>query len=637
MSTTDFLILPVQPGCVAQNNMHDKMFKDGLSRHLVNETSQNSVDAANLNCEGRRAKVTFTLKNIARAAIEPYGLRTAELHAEACTESHIGGIIPGDVIPILTYEDESGGLAGMVTKFANNHRTPLGRFMFAVGTGVDGKNGKSNGRHGMGSHTGAAVSSIRCMHVYSRRLDGTSIASARLSLPTHEIGEEQFASDARLGLIADDGQWNGILLNEQADAMANAFGFKRPADIAGLSCAIIDPDQSVTYNSLVEQIISDQFYQISKGLIEFSVSDESTDESITISAENFEELFTSGFVAGLKDTIRSKRGRRLLYDPLDRAHDALHFISTEPNPDDVAILESFDTVSISANVRVDWLSGKPVGYRVPVTAEHETKGTVSGAIMIWMKKLADGQQGCLITVRDAIVNIRKTIGYMALSISANDDISVMLGDSEDPPHINYTKQQARSRGWTDVSQGLNTFLGGAEALQRALAASDTKIDRISLARFFPMPGKLLDGQNDGGAETDDGSEGDVLVTSDKATNSILEVRMGKEDGKNILEARLTPAGRKECLLNGPFSLSFELEYEKSKKGDGTFADTGGSLYVDGNDAHYTAEGRNKIIVHDVDAELRIVARNIDRNRDLAIKLSRIEADTDEAAEFEDAA
>jgi hypothetical protein len=638
LTKTDFLIAPVKPGFVAQNNMHDKMFRESPAYHLASEPPQNTADASNAT-GGLRGRLTYIFKTIAREALEPYGLATIEAHSEACTEATIGGLIEGETIRVLNYEDESGGLDGNITPTSNDHRSPIGRFMFAMGTGVDGKSDKANGRHGMGSHCGSAASQNRSMFFHTTRRDMSTAASARLSLPTHEIDGTQYAVDARLARITEDGDYDGIPCGPEADTIHAALEFNRPISSPGLSCSVINPDPAVTFHSLVEHLLCNQFYQVSKGIIEFVVADVDTGDTVTISAETLDDLIASGYFSTLKDVVRNRRGRRHAYDPLDRAVDAIPFVKSEPAAESLPVLETIETTAIPAEDRNRWLSGKAVGYLIPQSAEHDTKGTVSGHLKVWMRKLPDGQNGYVINVRDAIVNIRKATGIAAICVASGDDIAVLLGDAEDPPHIKYTAQQARARGWSDPGSVIETFLGAARQLHQALAASESRDDRVSLARFFPMPGKDLAGSSAGGAETEDGNPGDVIVDGEERNNPILVFAKEKQGSVMVLVGKLTPEARRECLAGVLSAISLEVEYQHSKNRDGSFAESGGYISASGYSAMSKMEEKpNAIMLHGVKPDLRVEIFNADRHRDLDITYANIGDDADdELNDLEDAA
>lgn len=511
--------------------------------------------------------------------------------------------------------------------------------MFAMGTGVDGKSEKANGRHGMGSHCGSAASQNRAMYFHTTRRDLSTIASARLSLPTHEIDGRQYAVDARLARITEDGAYDGIPDGAEADTIHAALHFDRPLSTPGLSCSVINPDPSVAFHSIVEHLLSNQFYQVSQGIIEFVVTDADTAETVTISAETLDDLVADGYFAAIKDIVRNKRGRRHAYDPLDRAVDAIPFVKSEPAAESLPVLDKIETASIPADDRKRWLSGQPVGYLIPQTAEHDAKGTVHGHLKIWMKKLQDGQPGYVINVRDAIVNIRKATGIAAICVASGDEIAVLLGDAEDPPHIKYTAHQARTRGWQDPSSVIETFLGAARWLHQALAASESRNDRISLARFFPMPGKDLSGRNEGGAEIEDGNPGDVIIDGEGTNNSILVFDKEKQGNMVVLVGKLTPEARRECLAGVLSAISLMAEYQNSKNRDGSFAESGGYINASGYSAMSKLEDKpNAIMLHGIKPDLRVEIFNVDRHRDLDISYVNIgdEAD-DELNDLEDAA
>jgi hypothetical protein len=630
LTKTGFMYPPVAPGFVASNNLVGKMFLDDFGNHLVKEGSQNTADAAALLAALRghdiRAVLEFEFKKVARAALEPFGLSTAITHAAACKENGLKYDIDADAVRVLTMVDHSGGLNGNVTAESNDHEAPLGRYLFSVGTGVSGKGGKSNGRHGIGSGTGAMASKIRLMYVFTRRLDGTSVASARLSLPTHTLDGEIYASDARLGVFDDDGIWLGILEGEAADELARAFGFNTDPSYAGLSVAIIEPLDSITAPSIVETIVTEQFYQIEKGLIEFTVKDADTDLSVSLGKENIDGYLASEDFTELKAGLRKRGGRPFHYDPFDQAHDSLRFVRSlsEITIEDI---DNLETGTLSDETRKNWIIGKPVACRLPVTAAKIGEEPVSGHITFFLKKIRDGQQGSSIRVRDAIVNVVKTSGYMGLTLSSDDDIAVMLGDCEDPAHVKYLVKNASERGWADPLATIVLFKSGLEAFRRLLVDSDAKSDRISLAHIFPLPGKALPGRPDGGSEGEE-AEGEVVVP-EVSTFPALDFKENLKAGTVTLT--LTTAARKAVSEGLNLNLRVSIDYARSKKGVGSFSDGKGNVQLIGAEFRLEAGG-SVFEAFDVTTDFKAIIHEVDFKRDLVIDHTIIdEQDLEEAA------
>jgi hypothetical protein len=618
MTVIGFNLFPVQAGRVAENNLIDKLFDGRPVQFLVRECAQNSVDAAVLQRGGSTARVHFRLTNLDRGALEEFGLATAETHAKACQEFSIGVPDPGGKIRALLVEDESGGLPGQVTSHRNDWESPLGRYLFSVGTGVSGKNGKSNGRHGLGSGTGAAASKIRCMYVYSRRLDNTSIASARLSLPTHVIDGEQYADEARLGILSDEGRWMGILEGEQADRLAHALDFNVGMNSYGLSTAIIAPDDTVTYDSLVATVLREQFYQVGKGMIEFLISDEDSGRSIVINKSTLGDVIDQVTADSLDGRGRKAR------DSFAWLREVISLIRAEPLK--LSAME-LDSRSVPPEMRASWLSGKIVGCGVPVSAVHAQNGSACGTIKIWMKKLDDMSPGVVVNVRDAIVNIKEVTGYVAITVSQGDDAAILLGDAENPPHTQYRIGNAKNRGWLDPRPVMDVFLKGAATLQRLLVAADDTSDRISLARFFPMPGSLLPGSHGAGAASEEGHLAEPIATGIGASD-ILRFDIDYENG--LIVGVMSTDGKKAYHSGENFDLTVVFEFLKSgRRGDGTFADTGAIVSVEAGAENGHSFSGNTLSLFGATPDLRIVVRNVDLNRDLTVACSRY-VETDEA-------
>lgn len=627
MTRVDFKLGHVPPGSVAESAPLPNLFTSTAIRHLMREYPQNTADASQLMRGGAMAEMKVRFGTVDRAALAPYGVETAIRHAEACEEASVGKWDGGDRLRFFAIEDRSGGLEGNVTATSNDLASAIGKYLFAVGTGVSGKRGRSNGRYGVGSMTGALASRLRLMYVYSRRMDGTSNASARLSLPRHELDDQTYSSESRLGVLDENGNWLGILSGEEADALAAVFGFDTSPDYAGLSVAIIEPLDGVNFDTAVEAVLVEQFYQIASKIVSVEVVDEDEGRSILINSETVRPFFDTDEYQALKARLR-RRGRPFAFDPLDRTKQGLDFIATVGQIE-VHDIESFDEAALPPSLKTDFLSGKAVAVRVPTTATRTDGTFVTGFVTHYLMKLADGQNGQSILVRDAIVNVRKAVGYIALSVSREDEIAAVLGDCEDPQHANYREPNAHERGWADVSEAVCLFLSGTDMFRRALADASAKSDRTSLAHIFPMPGQDIKGKPEGGPEGDD-SEGEIVVPA----ISNVDILDFKEDRKaQTVTATLTSAAKRKVAEGEAVNLLVEIDYWLSKKGVGTFADGKGTVQVIDPEATVSQSGNgSRVEAYGISEDFTIIIRDVDFRRDLQVDQSIIN-DT----EFEEAA
>lgn len=611
MTINDFKLRAVGPGDVASSPPLVTLFQNAHMRHLAREYPQNTADATLLMRLAATAAMNFRFGTVERSALAPYGFETAVRHAASCEEPSIRAGDIGDRVRFFAIEDSAGGLDGEVTPKSNDITSPLGKYLFAVGTGISGKGGKSNGRYGVGSLTGALASKIRLMYVYSRRRCGTSYGSARFSVPRHELDGEVYSTEARLAVFDDQGEYLGILKGEEADAMASVFGFDTSPDYTGLSVAVIEPVDGVNFDTAVEAVLIEQFYQISKGIVSIKVEDRDAGRAIVIDASNIRSFFQTDEFAELRARLR-RRGRPFAFDPLDRTVQALDFLSRIDGLE-VHQIDVFDADSLPDGLRNDYLSGKPVAVSVAGTAARADGSLVSGRIVHYLMKTAEGQHGQLVLVRDAIVNVKKAVGFVAMSVSRDDDIACLLGDCEDTQHANYIEKNADDRGWADCSDAISLFVDGVSVLRRHLADASAKSDRTSLAHIFPMPGRNRQAVEDGGAEGD-GTTGEVVVP-DLSKADVLEFRESRKHG--TVTGTLTAAARKKVSQGETLNLLVTVDYAASKKGNGSFADGAGSVQVIDPEATVSQSGNgSRVEAYGLSEDFSIVIRDVDFKRDL---------------------
>lgn len=612
-----------KPGDVITNNMLPSLFNKDPVRHLVNEASQNSLDSAR--ALGMRARLTFWLRRLPRLALEPFGVSEIERHAAACSEHDIAKSLPADTVRVLSFEDESGGVEGDPRAGAD-FSTPLGRYTFSVGSGVTGKAGQDNGRHGLGSGSGAIVSKVRSMYFTSTRVDGSTIGSGRTSLATHMIDGDYYQSEARLGAF-EDGEWKGILQDDDADILHLELGFSRPLDVPGLSCAVIDPLDGINGYSLVAGILAWQFLQVARGEIEFRVRDEESGIDVVISAETIDAVISSELFGATRHAVRNKGKPGLLQSVLEDLPAILGFVRSQPAADTFQSVAADGVQAAVPALRDSWFDGRGVGVSLDVSGVHSVSGPVSGAVTTWVRPLKPGNSGYDVHVRDSIVNVRKAPGRFSLTTSAGDGCSVLLGDSEDPSHMTYTQPYARKRGWSRFAEVIGTFKDAPAILQAAMSGDASKGDRVSLARFFPMPGSGLRSRIDGGVPDDEADDGGpVVVDGETVVDDIFSHKIDRRT--SCVTLTLTAAAQAACEEGALANLVMKAEYAGSKPGLGSFTDTSTTFTVERGAESHAVSG-NELTLYGVSPDLRIVIGNVDLNRDLRIVNDL--ADMEEAA------
>lgn len=616
MRRADFYYIPNMPGVTAANNLTDKVLSDNPEVHAVTEPSQNTRDASRKAFPGVRARLDYTFKTLPYDVFLPYGIETAMAHAEACSERDIIHTEFGDDLKVLVVSDYSGGLSGKVDGISIEEGSPLDIFGFTSGTGVDGKNGHDGGRHGYGSASFAAASNARYMLFYSRRMDGSSIASGRLSLTTHTLGGKKYAMEARLGYVnhevapGTEGAWLGILVNEAADEMARALGIERAVDDPGLTCVVVGLREQVNEATIGEQIISKEFYQVSEGLIDYGIHNLETGTSTEITAENLYTFVHSPQVEAFRQPQTGKRRRR---DGVDRARAGLAFVRACAKITDAVEFDSFDTIPFSEEIGHDYLTGKPVSGVLSLTARHEDRENVSGKLRIYVQRTKDGETGIALRVRGSIVNTADCAGHNMLVISDGDDIETLLGDAEDISHTRYEVNQAKARGWIAPRTPIDTFKTAGARFCRALADTETESDTISLAEFFPMPGNKTPGRSGGGASGEPDT-GEIIFENQGGGTFTHEYDFAAKTLRLSFTDEIAKALRKQP----PEDVVFKLEYPGQSKGVGSFTESGAQVTADGCEGHSYRDGLLQVWGATADLEILIVGVDVNRNIDVAI-------------------
>lgn len=629
MKRTAFNIESVQPGKVAQNSPDDAHFSGGMIYHLVSEFGQNTVDAFRLMMKSGVAHLRITRKLVDRAPLLEFDIETVERHAKAC-EGEMGDFEVTDKVEMLLVEDASGGLDGNVTATDNDTGSALGRYLFEKGTGIHGKDGRSGGRFGLGSTVGTFVSEARSMYMHSMRRDGSTVASARLSQPTHKFEGREYSGDARLGYIDENGDWGGVPYGEDADRLARACGMSRPNGRPGLSCAIPYPSQQFDFDSILTGAVAYQYFQIATGLIRIEIIDEIASRAIMLDRDTLRDFFASPVFSDLKASHLKKT-----HDLLELARIGFDFVTNIDTNEPTARIAVGEKPVGSPEIRKALASGKTLHVARALRAEHKKKDAVEGEINVFIRKMPSDGQGVSIKVRDGIAVTTKPVarGMATLTVSRDDGIADVLGDGETPSHTEWHSGQARKRGWTvSVASVFAAFANTASEIVSSLSGHEEASDRFSLASFFPMPGAESVGQTNLGAEDKAEEEtGDPIV----AGNGPADILVYDCDPKtSSLVITLSKTAKSVISESGPLHLEVTAEYDKSPKNAGALAGANGFFNVLRGASQHSVEITPKgqrLTISQAMSDLKISIK-IDMIRDVSVRCALIDNSSDEAVE-----
>lgn len=629
MKRLDFFMSTVAPGQVAHNVPADSFFRNGMSYHLVSEFAQNSCDAHRAQIGLGPAKLRITRKLLNRTPMIPFGIETIERHAKAC-EGEMGRFEISDKVEVLLVEDVSGGLTGEVTAMSNAPGTALGRYLFEKGTGIHGKTGRSGGRFGIGSTVGTFISEVAAMFLHALRQDGTSVASARFSPPTHELDGMQYAGDSRLGYLDENGNWQGIPCGADADRLAAAFGMTRLDGKPGLSCAIPYPSAQFDFDSIVVGAVAFQYYQIATRAIEIEIIDEISGRRQNLDIDGLLEFFNSAAFEALKAGVLKRTA-----SALDYAKSSFEFVRTMNVGSPAAHIAIGEKPVGSAEMRKIVATGKTLHVSRDLRADHERNGEIKGRINVFARKASGSDVGANIRVRDGIVVTGKPImrGMITLTVAENDDIADLIGDGENPSHTDWSSSQARKRGWTvSAAPVFAAFNHTASEVLSSLSGHEEESDRFSLAGFFPVSGTESTGVSDIGAPDEETEEEGRPINEGNGPSDILAFSCDHK--RSVMEITLTKAAKSVISESGPLHLEIVAEYDKSPKNANALVDANGFFNVLRGAAMHTVETTPKgqrLSLPQAMPDLKVSIK-IDMIRDVRVRCALIDPANDESVE-----
>lgn len=500
----------ISPGDRAGNNAIEAHFKSvTIAFAVMNEIPQNINDAARFATleDGTLARVTptvrVTFKEIAWDSLEQLNFGGAKAHIDACElpARTRRVLVPGASVPVLCIEDDGTGLTGDIEPTllpVSNAQ----KYMFETnsGGGSRAKRGSQGGRHGVGAEVVTIGSTQRTAYVHTTREDGTSFATGRSSLKTHVLGDESFQSLGSYCTPRDRGV--GPCLGGPADLVHEVLGFRRGRDEPGMSVAIIDPVDELTFESVFAACVASQFFQIASGDIRFEIVDERDGRTVTLDAASIRGAVARPDLKPVLERYGKLKGRRE-YRVLAAIVPMLDMIEADGTAAVAATAQLsegsgllFDDADAAA-LRDTLASGGIAKFDLPVTllrdapteADPRATETVGGVAVVSMREAPELEVGLDVRVRDSIVVVAERPGQKRLSITrvAKDALAACIGDCEDPAHREVKASYGSDRGWVDANAAIIPFLNAPAWAARALAAAEEQTDTVGLAQYFPMP------------------------------------------------------------------------------------------------------------------------------------------------------
>ncbi len=444
-----------------------------LAEALVRETIQNSTDAQA--SPEIPVRVRFVIKNSApdRQFFSSV-LSGLEPHLRAC---RLPVPSQSDAAKILIVEDfGTTGLAGSVDEKDDGQFSGFWRRFGRSNK----KQGKEGGRWGLGKLVFPSASAIRTVIGLTRRSgEGRSWLMGQAILRNHSInGREQDsvgfwcrANALRKGLPTDD--------PKICESLAKAAGLTRKSE-PGLSLVVPYLLPDINQDLLIEAAILNYYFPILTGRLTVDINgkiiDAATFDRVAASLKN-------ALPQSLLDFVRLLQSSR---------HDT-PFIELPPKWQNGRISRELLADEVITALRDRYRDGKLILVRAPLSVRSKDSVTIQTYIDLFIKNAQPGEKSQTLVVRGAITvpTEGKRLNFPechAALVAADDPISRLLGDAENPAHTQWSERAGKLRdGWQSGGMVVRRVRALLPEIYGLISERIEREDSLALLEFFSIP------------------------------------------------------------------------------------------------------------------------------------------------------
>lgn len=518
--TFSWMFKEATPGDRARESKVEDFFKSDAVRNranaVVREGIQNSLDAAP---NGVRVRVRIHIGGWSGPQVDErlpaYERGFAEhVEAEGVRNKLPGLPSSGEPFRYLVFEDfGTSGLTGDPAEWWPDEHDKSGPFFkFFRAEGISGKDDHARGRHGVGRLVFMFASRVRTMYGLTRRA-GDAGSSDELLMGTtvlrnHRVDGKPYLPDGWFGTPSPETQ--GLTLPiDDASVLAE---FKRDFEIArtvenGLSIVVPWLTDDITYDALIDAVLSEYYYPILEGglSVDVSCADAAT---TTISRESAQSILAT-------------RGRDFSarYAPLiELAKDALAAeewlelpVIAEGAPRWHKDVVSEDAAESIQSVLED---GRRIHLRVPVVVRPKDGSPRESEFKLILERDTTLGESHVQFIREGIlvsdVRPRRTTGCRALVVIGAGPLGDFLGNAENPSHTQWQKDMVKER-YTYAPGLLDYVVHCVPGLLAEVSKLKTEADDSLLLDLFSIPAEEGKGRPVARPVTKPGTESDKPV------------------------------------------------------------------------------------------------------------------------------
>lgn len=452
-----------------QETKLDEFFSGDISKDVVREAFQNSMDASLLGDHPVNVILTFGTASVDNfkegydSLFEHWKIKDPDFK-------------PMSEYRYLLIEDfNTKGLEGPLDKMAQPQKSLYG-FWWSEGRSQDKKTG-SGGSHGVGKSTLSNASDLKAFLALTIRKDKVpEILLGYCNLAPHKTDETQYLGYARFGQSYTNGARADKIFPYQADTTEHSIkftNFRQHAQLArkdetGLSVFIPGISDDVTPSSVAQATIENYFLPIIKGRLIVEIRDATAGTSFKIEKSTISDL--------ANDHITEAKSRENMEVLLHAAFEATHALNSNSHfhvRSDVQINSSSPLSSTSftaanlTHMRQDFEAGKTVAIRLSIPVARKGKTPKLGYVDIYAQKPDQGKHKLYRPFRGNILieKERPTIPHSFDTLIVDifndgdgNELSEYLKFTEDPGHTEWKSSASKRSDGEFTDTWIRTFV-----------------------------------------------------------------------------------------------------------------------------------------------------------------------------------
>lgn len=474
----------------------------GLSKALVRETIQNSLDAKpKTSTEPVRVAFRFgthAAAQIPAVACEQHlqGLRQ-HLVAKGCG---LRDVPPEDsAVPYLVIEDfGTSGLEGDPEEddIEGSDGAAHNYFYFWRNIARSGKGEDDRGRWGLGKSVFPASSRINTFFGLTVRAgDGRRLLAGQAVLKIHrDDAGERCAPYGKFGLFTDaaNPDFGTPAENpDHLDGFCELFRLQRGTG-SGLSIVIPFPEEELTPNEILLAVIEQYFHPILAG--DLIVQMETADGLLTIDHDSIDVALDRIDFSAQK-TDRQQLERRLEFVRWILAQDGESCIEpakaaelrAAPNWTKIGFADD-----VIAAARSTFTDGGRIAFRIPTKVQRAGQAPVPAQFCAYLERDAslEGYESHYIREGIKIIGVEPRLpqGMRGVVVIEPGPLASMLGDSENPAHTEWHKDSPKFKGRYEHAPSCLIFVRDTlSRLVRELSPPAGTVDKELLKDLFFLP------------------------------------------------------------------------------------------------------------------------------------------------------